>query len=131
MRAGGHEREGRRDLRDRPDTKPQVTRRGTPASAGGEPNLPVGRRALRWSTGAQVRRLFLGEGAFLAATGSLIGIPLGLAFAKALVWGLGSAWSGAVADAAIEFHARGSTAPRTSRSRWSRPRRGRGAAEFG
>jgi ABC-type lipoprotein release transport system permease subunit len=61
-------------------------------------------------TPAQVRRLFLGEGVFLAATGSLIGIPLGLAFARALVWGLGSAWSGAVADAAIEFHARGSTA---------------------
>ncbi len=61
-------------------------------------------------TPAQVRRLFLGEGAILAATGSLIGIPLGLVFAKALVWGLGTAWSGAVADAAIEFHARGSTA---------------------
>jgi len=61
-------------------------------------------------TPGQVRRLFLGEGAILAATGSLIGIPLGLAFAKALVWGLGTAWSGAVADAAIEFHAQGSTA---------------------
>jgi ABC-type lipoprotein release transport system permease subunit len=61
-------------------------------------------------TPAQLRRLFLGEGAILAGMGSLVGIPLGLVFAKALVWGLGTAWSGAVADAAIEFHAQGSTA---------------------
>jgi len=58
---------------------------------------------------ARVRRLFLGEGLVLAIVGSLAGIPLGWAFAKALVWGLGSAWSGAVADTAIEFHARAST----------------------
>jgi ABC-type lipoprotein release transport system permease subunit len=60
-------------------------------------------------TSAQVRRLFLGEGAVLAVVGSLIGIPLGRAFAQFLVWGLGTAWSGAVADAAIEFHARPGT----------------------
>jgi len=58
---------------------------------------------------ARVRRLFLGEGLILAVVGSLAGIPLGWAFANALVWGLGSAWSGAVADTAIEFHARAST----------------------
>jgi ABC-type lipoprotein release transport system permease subunit len=61
-------------------------------------------------TPARVRRLFLGEGAILALGGSLLGIPLGWAFARFLVWGLGTAWSGAVADAAIEFHARGRTA---------------------
>ena len=61
-------------------------------------------------TPAQVRRLFLGEGAVLAGLGSVVGVPLGWAFAKALVWGLGSAWSGAVADASIEFHARPVTA---------------------
>jgi len=61
-------------------------------------------------TPAQVRRLFLGEGAVLALVGSAAGIPLGWAFAKFLVWGLGSAWSGAVADATIEFHARAATA---------------------
>jgi ABC-type lipoprotein release transport system permease subunit len=54
---------------------------------------------------AGVRRLFLGEGAVLAVAGSLLGVPVGLAFARALVWGLGTAWSGAVADAAISFHA--------------------------
>jgi hypothetical protein len=58
---------------------------------------------------ARVRRLFLGEGLVLALLGSVAGIPLGWAFAQALVWGLGSAWSGAVADTAIEFHARAST----------------------
>src|SRR4029434_6772821 len=52
-------------------------------------------------TTSQVRLLFLGEGAFLAVTGSLLGIPLGWAFANFLVWGLGTAWSGAVADASI------------------------------
>jgi len=57
----------------------------------------------------RVRRLFLGEGLVLALLGSVAGIPLGWAFAKVLVWGLGSAWSGAVADTAIQFHARIST----------------------
>jgi len=61
-------------------------------------------------TPAQVRRLFLGEGAILALIGSVAGVPLGWAFARFLVWGLGSAWSGAVADATIEFHARPATA---------------------
>src|SRR5262249_20809958 len=53
---------------------------------------------------------FLAEGLVLALIGSFWGIPLGWAFANALVWGLGSAWSGAVADTAIEFHAKISTA---------------------
>jgi ABC-type antimicrobial peptide transport system permease subunit len=57
----------------------------------------------------RVRRLFLGEGLVLAVAGSLAGIPLGWGFANALVWGLGSSWSGVVADTAIEFHARPST----------------------
>jgi ABC-type antimicrobial peptide transport system permease subunit len=61
-------------------------------------------------TPSQVRRLFLAEGAVLAVLGSVAGIPLGWGFARFLVWGLGSAWSGAVADASIEFHARAGTA---------------------
>lgn len=61
-------------------------------------------------TPGQVRRLFLAEGAILAGIGSLAGIPLGWGFARALVWGLGSAWSGVVADTSIEFHARPATA---------------------
>ncbi len=54
----------------------------------------------------RVRRLFLGEGAVLAVLGAAAGLPLGWAFARALVAGLGSAWSGAVADADILFFAR-------------------------
>ena len=61
-------------------------------------------------TAPQVRRLFLAEGGVLAAAGSVLGIPLGWVFARFLVWGLGTAWSGAVADASIAFHARGMTA---------------------
>ncbi|RPH37488.1 MAG: ABC transporter permease, partial [Planctomycetota bacterium] len=61
-------------------------------------------------TAPQVRRLFLAEGSVLAAAGSILGIPLGWGFARFLVWGLGTAWSGAVADASIAFHARGMTA---------------------
>jgi putative ABC transport system permease protein len=61
-------------------------------------------RAAGFTPGA-VRRLFLSEGFALASAGSLAGIPLGWAFAKALLWGLGSAWSGAVAGTPIAFHA--------------------------
>jgi putative ABC transport system permease protein len=61
-------------------------------------------------TTPQLRRLFLSEGALLAVVGSVAGVPLGWGFAKGLLWGLGTAWSGAVADASIEFHARGATA---------------------
>jgi ABC-type antimicrobial peptide transport system permease subunit len=59
---------------------------------------------------AQVRRLFLAEGAVLAGLGSVLGIPLGWAFAKALILGLSSSWSGVVADTALTFHARPATA---------------------
>lgn len=61
-------------------------------------------------TPRQVRRLFMAEGLFLAAAGSVAGIPIGWGFARALVWGLSSAWSGVVADTSIEFHARPATA---------------------
>jgi ABC-type lipoprotein release transport system permease subunit len=52
-----------------------------------------------------VRWLLLAEGAVLALAGSLAGVPLGWAFAKLLVGGLASFWSGAVAGTPIEFHA--------------------------
>jgi ABC-type lipoprotein release transport system permease subunit len=61
-------------------------------------------RAVGWTPG-RIRGLFVGEAAVLALAGSAAGVPLGWAFAKALLWGLSSAWSGAVADAAIAFHA--------------------------
>lgn len=59
---------------------------------------------------SRVRRLFLAEGAVLAVLGSALGIPLGWAFARALVLGLSSSWSGVVADTALSFHARPGTA---------------------
>lgn len=62
-------------------------------------------RALGFTPGG-VRRLLLCEGAAVAAAGALAGIPAGLAFARVLVWGLGTAWGGAVARAPVEFHAR-------------------------
>jgi len=58
----------------------------------------------------RVRRLFLAEGGVLAVLGSALGIPLGWLFAKALILGLSSPWSGAVADTALDFHARPETA---------------------
>lgn len=61
-------------------------------------------RALGFAPG-EATRLLLGEGAAIAVAGALAGIPLGLGFARLLVWGLGTAWSGAVAHTAVEFHA--------------------------
>jgi putative ABC transport system permease protein len=61
-------------------------------------------RAVGYSPG-RVRGLFLAEGAALAAIGSVMGIPLGSAFARLLIGGLGSAWSGAVAGTPVSFHA--------------------------
>ncbi len=52
-----------------------------------------------------VRRLFLQEGLLLSLTGSVLGIPLGFLFAGGLMNGLASGWSGAIADAAVTFHA--------------------------
>lgn len=52
----------------------------------------------------QVRRLFLAEGFILALAGSLAGVPLGIGYARFLIWGLEAPWSGAVANTSIEFH---------------------------
>lgn len=56
-------------------------------------------------TPAFVRRLFLGEATLVALAGSLVGIPAGWMFARFLIDGLTSTWSGAVAGTAINFHA--------------------------
>jgi hypothetical protein len=56
-------------------------------------------------TVGRVRRLWLAEGAALAVLGSAAGVPLGAGLAKLLMAGLAGAWSGAVANAALEFHA--------------------------
>ncbi len=52
-----------------------------------------------------VRRLFLWEGGVLALAGSAVGGVLGVAYTRALLWGLARYWKGAIAGAAIRFHA--------------------------
>ena len=56
-------------------------------------------------TPKQVRRLFLREGAMLALGGSLLGALGGLAYAKAMLWGLATVWRGAVGPSSLQFHA--------------------------
>ena len=53
----------------------------------------------------QVRRLFLREGAMLALAGSLLGALGGLAYAKAMLWGLATVWRSAVGPSTLQFHA--------------------------
>jgi putative ABC transport system permease protein len=57
----------------------------------------------------QVRRLILGEAAFVALLGAVLGAPLGAVYSKVLLVGLERFWSGAVAHAAITFHLQAST----------------------
>jgi hypothetical protein len=52
----------------------------------------------------KVRRLLLAQGAILAAIGCAIGVAGGIAYARAIIWGLGTFWSGAVGDAHLQFH---------------------------
>jgi ABC-type antimicrobial peptide transport system permease subunit len=52
----------------------------------------------------QVRRLLLAQGAVLAAVGCAIGVAGGVAYGRAIVWGLGTFWSGAVGEAQVHFH---------------------------
>jgi ABC-type antimicrobial peptide transport system permease subunit len=56
-------------------------------------------------TPRQVRRLFLREGAMLALGGSLLGALGGLAYAKAMLWGLATVWRNAVGPSSLQFHA--------------------------
>ncbi len=66
----------------------------------------------------RARLLLLAEGAVLAAAGSLAGVPLGAAFTKSLLWGLGGGWSGAVANASIDFHAGAGSAVAGALAAW-------------
>lgn len=52
-----------------------------------------------------VRRLFLLEGGAIAALGSASGAALGTLYTRAMVWGLSTHWRGAVAGAALRYHA--------------------------
>jgi putative ABC transport system permease protein len=51
----------------------------------------------------RIRRLYLLEGCFVALLGSLGGTCLGLFYTRLLIFGLSTAWKGAVAGAAIRF----------------------------
>ena len=53
----------------------------------------------------RVRRLFLLEGAMLALGGGLLGALGGLAYAKAMLWGLATVWRSAVGPSTLQFHA--------------------------
>ena len=56
-------------------------------------------------TAKQVRRLLLAEGAALAFLGGVLGALGGLAYARAMLWGLATAWRNAVGAASLHFHA--------------------------
>ena len=57
----------------------------------------------------QVRRRFLVEALLVAGAGALIGSLVGLGYTRAVLYGLGTLWRGAVADAALSFAATPST----------------------
>ncbi|MCS6862306.1 MAG: FtsX-like permease family protein, partial [Abditibacteriales bacterium] len=52
-----------------------------------------------------VQRLLLLEGAAIAFIAGGIGAAAGVFYTQAMIWGLSSVWSGAVAQAALQFHA--------------------------
>jgi len=51
-----------------------------------------------------VRRGLLGEALVVAVIGSIVGIVLGILYAKACLWGLANIWSGAVGAIPFVFH---------------------------
>ncbi len=53
---------------------------------------------------AQVRRLLLMEGTVIAALGGLLGVAGGILYAKAMLFGLTTLWSAAVAESPLQFH---------------------------
>src|SRR5438046_8187565 len=56
-------------------------------------------------TARRVRGLLLLEGAALALVGGALGALCGLAYAKAMLWGLTTVWRSAVGSSALQFHA--------------------------
>ena len=55
-------------------------------------------------TPSQVRRLLLAEGTIVAAVGGLLGLAGGWAFAKLMLHGLTTWWSGAIGTADLQLH---------------------------
>jgi ABC-type antimicrobial peptide transport system permease subunit len=58
-------------------------------------------------TPKQVRRLLLAEGVVLAFIGGVVGALGGLAYAKAMLWGLMTIWRRAVGMSSLDFHVTG------------------------
>ncbi len=56
-----------------------------------------------------VKRLLLAEGGLVALLGTIAGVGAGLFYAWLMLYGLATVWSGAIAGAAIRFHATGLT----------------------
>ena len=55
-------------------------------------------------TAKAVRKIFLSEGAVLAAIGALLGTLLGVAYAALMMWALGTLWIAAVGSSQLELH---------------------------
>lgn len=53
---------------------------------------------------ANVRRLLMTEGCFVAGMGAVVGALLGALYTRLLIWGLTNFWQGAVANSAIQYH---------------------------
>jgi len=75
--------------------------------------LTIERRAAQYgvmiATGIDVpeaARVLTREGFLLSALGTMLGIPLGLAYAQGVILALGTWWRGAVADLDLALHAR-------------------------
>ena len=60
-------------------------------------------------TARQVRRVMLAEGVVLGLLGAILGLPAGMLYAKAMLWGLTTVWKNAVGTGALDYHARPET----------------------
>ena len=64
--------------------------------------------AIGWPA-SRVRRLYFREGLLLAVVAGVPGALAGLGYGRAVLWGLNTIWSDAVAGAGLDFHVRPST----------------------
>ena len=56
-------------------------------------------------TAGRVRRWFIGEGLALTLIGAAIGVPLGVAYTRGVLWGLENLWQAAIGQIALRYHA--------------------------